>query len=360
MLEEFIAAVKRYDSMEKLRGAIFNCLRDGQDPFGLTGGDSWSDGVRIFYDKLRRGLHDLVKAGNIKTQEKKRIEGILMERLDQFEIAILSLIFDKEIFFTKTKYGNAGTLSELVGSMAVNAINTRRFQSPNQASGKIAELVMPHIEYDAIVSGELTFDDTRRFSYNQSLLGLLFSSRTDVVPHIDYWRNLQQNEDFIMLCYDVLKELGDRNAPQLIPKAVANYVKRFGIADLGQNFWVKARLRHEFGYPWSDFLKDSNNEFQAVFSSDLHKTSIRKPPETIKLFSDGSALILSSYTILDGYAEVGLVHVDGKLNLHSFRVDLSNPLIPTNIPKATSVLKMIREYQRITSQYGADLIRVKT
>ncbi len=361
MLENFIAAVHRFDSADKLREGILACIKDGEDVFQLTSTTDHQSAQNFYYG-LRRGLHELPDAANIPAEEKKQIEKTLIERLDQFEQAALSLIFDKDIFFIKPKYDIRNTICELVGTMLISMMRDNNYPSPNRQSGKLADLITLHIEYDAILAGEVRLTDRQRFVYNRNLLELLLSARTETTPPLDYWRNLQRNDDFVPFCYDALKAIKLPEARQLIPKLLAAYLKNFSVAQLRRDFFFISMLREEFGHPLLDFLKDPTNQFQTVFFSDLHNTSIRKTQETVRLLRGGQIIILSNYTALDGEAEVGIVYVDDKVNEYKFRIAARSPTVPLQIPDAArrTALRTIRDYQRFTEQYRVDLAKALT
>lgn len=356
MLENFIAAVHRFDSADKLREGILACIKDGEDVFQLTSTIDHRSAQNFYYG-LRRGLHELNSADNIPPEEKDIIRHDLIEKLDQFEKAALSLIFDKGIFFIKTKYGNQNTISKLVGTMLISMMKDDNYPSPNRQSGKLADLITPHIEYDAVLSGEVQFKDRQRFVYNRNLLELLLSVRTKSIPPLEYWRNLQRNNDFVPFCYDAFKAIKLPEARQLIPRILATYLSVTSVAQLRRDFFFISMLHQEFGNPLSDFLENPINQFQTAFSSDLNNTSIRKTPNTVRLIRGGQIVILSSYTVMDGETEVTVVYVDDKVNEYKFRIDADNPTIPAEFHDAArrTALRMIKDYRRFTEQYKVDL-----
>mgnify|MGYP001604759308 FL=1 len=178
---------------------------------------------------------------------------------------------------------------------------------------------------------------------------------------MDYWRNLQSNPDFIVTCYDALRELKVPEARQLIPKVLTRYLQN-GVDAARKDFWLVSRLRQEFGDPWSVFLDDPKNGFESIFLSDLNKTSIRRSPRTVRLVQEGQTVILSSYTAVNGEAEVEIFYIDDKVNEYKFRININKPRIIPDIPEVARIaaLRTIREYQRATQQYKADLTKALT
>ena len=97
--EMYKGTLERLDSHDKLRDAILLGVREGGDSIGVSryGIDGTIEG---FYNWLRTNL-DGVRDSSLPDNKKQRILGDLTERLDQFELAALSLIFDKGIFSVK-------------------------------------------------------------------------------------------------------------------------------------------------------------------------------------------------------------------------------------------------------------------
>ncbi len=311
------------------------------------------DNIDVVYRYMKSAFNGLEGSG-LETKQKEELEEYLETKIGQFEEAALSLIFDRRTFFTKTKFGNPGTISEFVGDMVMSSLiaYSKENPSPNMLSGKIAWKIMPHIEYDSIVSGEIKFGN-QRYTRNGGLVNLLFHMQTETIPGIDYWENIAKNEDFVVFYYKALKLLNSPDAKGLIPNVVAAHFKNYG-KEL--RFSMTHTLKNEFGNPWGDFL-DANKP-KNYFGNKLTEAGIKKAPETIKILNDGQVIILSSYKSQDSQAHLRIVHIDERVNEFSFVFNHAIQNIPNSIPQylRSDILNMITGFQTTTEKYREYLI----
>lgn len=302
------------------------------------------------YNYLTRGISEIDR-GDLDKHKKDRVRKLLIERTDLFEDVALTLIFE-----------NLSTPNKFVATSLISILCESDNQSPNIASGKLAEMVMRRIEYGEILRGDIRFGD-KRYEYNAHLLGLLFSIQTKNIPGLEYWKSFQENEDFINFAYHALKKASDPSARQLISRIVATHHKNYGKhprkdVALGPNFWLHELIKKEFGDAYSKFLGDPSNEYgttiRAMTDTPVHAPDVAK---TIK----GNVLLLTSYKSVKGAAEIGLVYIDDKIHEYSIKIDPKNPEFGKALPSElhSPLAKIVVGFEKFRTQYLTHLATVK-
>lgn len=345
-------AVLKLDSAEKFRVFILEALVDGVDRFRLIDRNERSAAsITHIYKYLTKGISS-IDATELEPDQKAYLKKLLIDRTDLFEDATLSLLFE---------FGRLGEFDrDALISALVNAD-----PSPSRASGKLAERVIPQIDYDSIVQGGIRFGDSR-YRHNTSLLGLLFEVQTGNIPGLGYWKKLQCNDDFINLAYYSLKGAKDPAAKKLIPRMVAAHHRNYGSeTDRHKKFWANLYffgiLEKEFGDAYSQFLADPSNEFETTIKS-IPQTPIKAPVPEVVAFVKGSILMLRSHRTKETGSEIDVVYIDDKIHDYNLIVNSRNPDFGEQIPRElhAPLAKMVRRFEMFRKEYLSHLVEIKS
>lgn len=166
-----------------------------------------------------RNLYERVSAMNTFKIPNSRIHEIVSALHSAWDDAIVDIVCDKSSFFTKTKTGNTGTLSEFVGTMVL--ADTTLGESPNLIAGKYRDRFLSALDYKGIIEGKYTVDDENPFWYQQTVLQFLYDGQGPNKLAPSFWKGIEANPDFIFFSHDVAVKEGYENANELLLRALS-------------------------------------------------------------------------------------------------------------------------------------------
>jgi hypothetical protein len=205
-------AFRLIDSKEKVRTYFEYELLKGKDPFNLISKISMSGaGIRSLYQRL-------LTMASIETLDEYKKKAIL-QMLEYWDEATIDILCDKEAFFTRTDSGNEGTLSEFLGTSI--SFEVRLTESPLMKDGRYNQRFLTALDYDGIVDGKYPRDKFDEFYYQNLLLQFVFHSQsTDNRLGEEFWKPIQQVEDFLQLSHEVAVTEQFENANDLLIRAM--------------------------------------------------------------------------------------------------------------------------------------------